>query len=49
VELIDGPARERGLEPTSADARSRLAPRDEDQAAEALAERRAVDQFHEAR
>jgi hypothetical protein len=47
VELIDGPALERGVEPTSADARSRMAPRDEDQAAEPLAERRAVNQFHE--
>jgi hypothetical protein len=35
------------VEPTSADARSRMAPRDEDQAAEPLAERRAVDQFQE--
>jgi hypothetical protein len=47
VELIDGPALERGVEPTSADARSRMAPRDEDQAAEPPAEGRAVDQFHE--
>jgi hypothetical protein len=47
VELIDGPALERGVEPTSADARSRMAPRDEDQAAKPLAERRAVNQFHE--
>jgi hypothetical protein len=38
VESIDGPALERGVEPTSAD---------EDQAAEPLAEGRAVNQFHE--
>ena len=47
VELSDGPALERGVEPTFADARSRPAPRDEDQAAEPLAEGRAVKQFHE--
>ena len=47
VELIDDPALERGVEPTFADARSRMAPRDEDQAAEPLAERRVVNQFHE--
>ena len=47
VELIDGRALERGVEPTSADARSRTAPRDEDQAAEPLAEGRAVNQFRE--
>jgi Cu/Ag efflux protein CusF len=35
------------VEPTSADARSHLAPRDEDQAAEPPAERRAVDRFLE--
>jgi hypothetical protein len=38
VELIDGPALERGVEPTSAD---------EDEAAKPLFERRAVNQFHE--
>jgi hypothetical protein len=47
VELIDGLALERGVEPTSADARSRMAPRDEDQAAEPLAEGQPVNQFHE--
>src|SRR5687767_13462208 len=47
VELLDGPALERGVKPTSADARSRTAPRDEDQAAEALAEARTVRHFHE--
>jgi hypothetical protein len=47
VVLIDGPALERGVEPTSADARSRMAPRDEDQAADPRAERRAGDQSHE--
>jgi hypothetical protein len=48
VPLIDGPALERGVEPTFADARSRMAPRDEDQAAEPPAEGRAVNQWHEA-
>ena len=48
VELVDGPALERGVEPTFADARSRTAPRDEDQAAEPLAEGWTVNQFREA-
>jgi hypothetical protein len=47
AELTDGLAFERGVEPTSADARSGMAPRDEDQAAEPLAEGRAVNQFRE--
>ena len=47
VEVIDGPALERGVEQTSADARSRPAPRDEDQAAEPLAEGRPVKRFLE--
>jgi hypothetical protein len=45
--LIDGPALERGVEPTSADARSRMAPRDEEQVAEPPADYRAVSQCHE--
>jgi hypothetical protein len=49
VELIDGLALERGVEPTPADARSRTAPRDEDQAAEPHAEGQPVNQFHETR
>ena len=47
AELVDGPVLERGVEPTFADARSRTAPRDEDQAAEPLAEGRVVNQFRE--
>jgi hypothetical protein len=46
---IDGPGLARGVEPTVADARSRMAPRDEDQAAEPPAGPRAADGWHEVR